>query len=318
MKTLIITLTPFPSIEYIYSIEDLIPNKSMPSKSVSLNILSKGIYCSQMIKILQEEPIMITSLGGFGGKSIKYYLDKARIKSDIVWTNNETPHQVSILSEKNGSTYTLLSGEETLGEKEFSKLTYKLNQHIKKISTMVLSGGVNNPYKVEAFVEWINLASNHNIKTVLSTGCSDVWQAIKSKKPYAVMFTKQQLKNLGYAYHDPRQIIQDMTPLLHQGIHYICIYLKNEGAFILAKNKHCYIHATSQLLNPNNTAASGAFLGALAIGVNRQYEQEKIGKLALAAALAADDNIMHEICVRREVEYRYKKTKIEIIPPYQD
>ena len=95
---MIITITPFPSIEYIYGIEEFTPNCQISSKNVSLNVLSKGVYSAQMMKVLQEEPILLSSFGGFAGKSIKHYLDKAKVKSDIVWTDYETPHQVKILS----------------------------------------------------------------------------------------------------------------------------------------------------------------------------------------------------------------------------
>ena len=79
---------------------------------------------------------------------------------------------------------------------------------------------------------------------------------------------------------------------------------------MLSKNKYCLVQSPTHLLNQNNTATSGAFLGALAIGINRKYEQEKIAKLCLASALSADDNVMHTICNRKDVDYRYKKTKI--------
>ena len=166
MKNLIITLTPFPSIEYIYSVEELAPNTVIPSKNVSLNILSKGVYSAQMMKVLQEEPILISSFGGFAGKSIKHYLDKSKIKTDIVWTNYETPHLVRILMQQNLADYTLQSAEAFSIDKELSKLTYKLNQHIKKVSTIVLSGHLPQGQNANIYKEWIKLAYNHNIKVI--------------------------------------------------------------------------------------------------------------------------------------------------------
>lgn len=315
MKALIITLTPFPSMEYIYCVEELRPNTKVPSKNVSLNILSKGVYSAQMMKVLQEEPMIISSFGGFAGKSIKYYLDKSKVKSDIVWTNYETPHQVRILLEKDLSDYTLQSFEAFAMENEINKLTYKLNQHIKKVSTLVLSGHLPMEQNPSIYKEWTQLAKRYNVKVVASTGQKNVWQALLTEKPYAILLTEEQLKTLLLPHENNEEIIQALSPLLGEGLHYICIYLKNRGALVLSKNKHCFVHSSFHLLNQNNTATSGAFLGALAIGINRKYEQEKIAKLCLAAALAADDNVMHEICSRKEVEYRYKKTKVKNIHP---
>ncbi len=56
------------------------------------------------INILQEEPILI-SPGGFVGKSIKHYLDKSKVKTDIIWTDSKTPHQIKIMLKKSTDYY---------------------------------------------------------------------------------------------------------------------------------------------------------------------------------------------------------------------
>ena len=313
MNRLIITLTPFPSIEYIYSVEEFKPKKLLTSTNVSLNILSKGIYSAQMMKVLQEEPMIISSFGGFAGKSIKHYLDKSKIKSDILWSEYETPHQVKIILEHTMDDYTLRSQEPFTFDQELAKLTYKLKGHIKKVSTLVLSGKVPAGQDVGIFKEWIMMGKAHNVKTIVSTGQLEIWSILKEEKPYAILLTEDQLKDLGYDTTSYEEMIREMVDYLGNGLHYICVYLKNRGALVLSKNKYCLVRSPFQLVNQNNTATSGAFLGALAIAINRQYEQEKLAKLCLAAALSADDNVAHRICTRKDVEYRYKKTKVKTI-----
>lgn len=313
MNRLIITLTPFPSIEYIYSVEAFEPQKVLTSKNVSLSILSKGVYSAQMMKVLQEEPILISSFGGFAGKSIKHYLDKSKVKSDIVWTEYETPHQVKIIDSSQPLEYTLRSQEPFAFDKECTKLTHKLNTHIKKVSTLVLSGKIPFQQEMLQYVKWIQLAKMHNVKTIVSTGQKEVWQSIIEEKPYTILLTEEQLKDLGYKTTSMEEIIEALKFYIGGGLHYICVYLKNRGAIILSKHKYCYVKSSCHLLNQNNTATSGAFLGALAIAINRGYEQEKLAKLCLAAALSADDNAAHRICTRKDIEYRYKKTKVKQI-----
>lgn len=310
---MIITLTPFPSIEYIYFVEKLMSKQVLPSKNVSLNILSKGIYSAQMMKVLQEEPILISSFGGFAGKSIKHYLDKAKIKSDVAWTDYETPHQVKIMLEKTADYYTLRSQEAFIINKEIDILSYKLKSHLNKVSTVVLSGKIPEGQNTSIYKEWIKKAKAHNIKAVVSTGQQKVWDDLTLERPYAVLLTEEQLKSLNYSVDSYEQLIKEMIPFLGQGLHYICLYLKNRGALVLSKNKYCFVESSFQLINPSNTASSGAFLGAMAISINRKYEQEKMAKLCLAAALSADDNVMHKICTKKDIDYRYKKTKVKQI-----
>lgn len=313
MKRLIITITPFPSIEYIYSIEEFASKQILPSKNVSLNILSKGVYSAQMMKVLQEEPILISSFGGFTGKSIKHYLDKSKVKSDIVWTDYETPHQVKILLEKSADYYCLRSQEAFTIDKEIDKLSYKLKSHIKKVSTLVISGKLPLGQNAHIYGKWIKEAKSHNIKTIISTGEKEVWPQIIQEKPYAILLTEDQLHNLNFPSQSYEAITETLIPFLGDGLHYICVYLKNRGTLVLSKHKYCLVESPFQLINKNNTATSGAFLGALAISINRKYEQEKMAKLCLAAALSANDNVMHKICTRNDVDSRYKKTKVKQI-----
>lgn len=310
---MIITITPFPSIEYIYSVENFISKEVLPSKNVSLNILSKGVYSAQMMKVLQEEPILISSFGGFTGKSIKHYLDKSKVKSDIVWTNYETPHQVKILLEKSADYYNLRSQETFTIDKELDKLSYKLKNHINKVSTLVISGKLPLRQNEGIYGEWIREAKLRNIKTVISTGQREVWNQMIQEKPYAILLTEDQLHTLGFPTDTYEAITISLIPFLGRGIHFICVYLKNRGALILSKHQYCLVESPFQPINKNNTATSGAFLGALAISINRKYEQEKMGKLCLAASLSANDNVMHKICTRKDVDIRYKKTKVKQI-----
>lgn len=310
---MIITLTPFPSIEYIYRVEEFEPKKLLTSKNVSLSVLSKGVYSAQMMKVLQEEPILIGSFGGFAGKSIKHYLDKSKIKSDIAWTQYETPHQIKIILQQTDIDYTLQAQESFNLDNELLRLNYKLNEHIKKVTTLVLSGRIPSNQDVSIFAKWIKMSKQHNVKTIVSTEQREVWQFILAEKPYGIFLTENQLNNLEFDTSDLKEIVKQFRGYLGGGIHFICIYLRNRGALILSKNNYCHVQSLVQLKNENNTATSGAFLGALAISINRKYEQEKMAKLCLAAALSVDDNIMHRICSRKDVEYYYKKTKVKQI-----
>ena len=82
---------------------------------------------------------------------------------------------------------------------------------------------------------------------------------------------------------------------------------------MLSKHKYCNVESPFLPLNKNNTAASGAFLGAFAIGINRKYELERFAKICLCAASAAHPNVNQHICTRKDIESRLKKTKITLL-----
>lgn len=307
---MIITVAPFPAIEYIYGVETLVADEEQAARHVSLNILSKGIYSAQMMKVLQEEPILLSSMGGFAGKYIKHYLDKSKVKSDIVWTDYETTQHVKIVDENLMKNYAIKVDDTMPTEKENNLLTQKLRGHIKKVSTLVLAGKIPEGISPNIYKEWIKEGKAHNVRAIISTGQKDVLEAAMSEVPYALMFTEHQLTRLGLMSEQMDEIIQNVAPFLKQGVHYVCVYLKQKGALVLSKNKYCMVESLFQLVHKDNTAASGAFLGALAVGINRKYEQEKFAKICLAASLAANDNVNHRICTKKDIDCRLKKMKV--------
>lgn len=302
-------MAPFPSIEYIYRVEMLEKNEVAYSNNVILNMLSKGIYSAQMMKVLQEEPILIGTAGGFAGKYIKHYLDKSKVKSDIVWTDYETPHRVKINLTADQAHYALQTKEEIIFDREMQRLTQKMNQHIKKVSTLVISGQLPEGVDHTLYGKWIEEAKKHNVKVLISVGQRDVLEKCIEQKPFALMFTEEQLIRLGFP-NTQDEVIASMIPLLEGGIHYIGIYFKDRPSMMLSKHKYCLIDSPFRLIDKNNTAASGAFLGAFAVGINRKYEVEKFSKLCLSAALSAKDNVSQQICCKKDIDIKIKKIKI--------
>ncbi len=313
---MIITVAPFPSVEYIYNVDFLEPNREINSNEVTLNILSKCIHSAQIIKVLQEEPMLFSMLGGFAGKYIKHYLDKSRIKSDIIWMDTETPHKMRIQLETS-NTYYLFKRDQTYDfSKEVNKLSQKLKLHLKKVSTLLLAGYIPSGINPMIYKEWIREGKLFNIKTIVCTGQKEVLEHALSEVPYALMFTKDQLHQLGIAdeTYSIEHLISNLVPYLKQGVHYIGVYLKEQGALMLSKNKYCFIESPMRINKvTSNTASSGAFLGAFAIGINRKYEQEKFAKMCLASALAADCDIDKPICSKKDVDLLSKKVKIKEI-----
>lgn len=311
---MIITVAPFPSVEYIYNVDSLEPNSTINARTASLNILSNGIHSAEVIKILQDEPILLSMLGGFAGKYIKHYLDKSRIKSDIVWTDAQTPHRMRILMNPSDTYYLVKHNQHDDFEKATIKLNQKIKTHLKKVSTLLLAGDLPPGVRPTLYKEWIKEAKLHNIKTILCTGQKEVLLSAIDEKPYALMFSKNQLEQLQIDTTSYHTIINELILYLNQGIHYIGVYLKEEGALMLSKNKYCLL-TPPMVLNrePNHLASTGAFLGTFALGIQRKYEQEKFSRMCLAAALATQCDVNKPICSKKDIDLLTKKIKLKEI-----
>ncbi|PHV70678.1 hypothetical protein CS063_09095 [Sporanaerobium hydrogeniformans] len=316
---MIVTVAPFPSIEYIYQIDRLMPHCEIEASHVSLSILSKCIHSAEIIKILQGEPLLLSSLGGFAGKYIKHYLDKAKIKSDIIWSDLETPHKMKIVLESSSDTYLLQAGQGQFAQSEalhkrMIKLTQKLRTYLNQVSTLVIGGYLPDCIEDDFYGLWIKEAKKYNIKTLISTGQPKLLEKVIEESPYALLFTEKQLETLGIVYANEHELLTQLLPYFDKGIHYIGLYLKEKGAYMLSKHKLCAISFHNQVsLSKENTAASGAFLGAFAIGIQRKYEQEKFFKMCTAAALVACCDVDRPLCSKKDVDTFAKKLKIREI-----
>ncbi|MHC1747062.1 MAG: PfkB family carbohydrate kinase [Cellulosilyticaceae bacterium] len=307
---MIITVAPCPAVEYLYEVDTLNKNKDMEATHTKINILSKGIHSAEVIKILQDEAMAISLLGGFAGRYIKHHMDKVKIKSDIVWCDSETPHKMCITVPNKVDYYGVTRHNETLTEKDLLKIEQKLKNYYKNISTIVIAGYLPEQLDSAFYANLIKESKAHNIKVLLSTGQKAVFENALLQKPYALMFTEEQLRSLGVDVTTIESILEVMKSYLHEGVHYIGLHLKDRGSFLISKSKVCAVEANISTHHEWTSASSGAFLGAFAIGINRKYEQEKIAKLTTATARAAKHTEDMPLCTKRDIDLLVKKVKV--------
>ena len=313
---MIIVMSPVPSISYEYNINELLTNKEVDATSINHYVYSKGIHSARTIKILQDEPLVLSALGGISGKTIKHQLDKFKIKADIVWTDVNTPQKIRLYEVTSKNNYLINTLPENLRPRDFSSLTLKLKSHIKKISTMIISDefNVTSDYDIgELYKQWSIEAKKNNVKVIFSTGKLCNLKKICTTKPYCLVFTQNQLIELGYDISSREQIVSQLLPLTKEGIHYIAIYLRDQSSIIIAKNKCYMINYIGSINNELTNYFGGVFLGSFAIGINRKYEIEKIGKLSLSAAISATSNANEPIITRKSIESLSSKTKVTLI-----
>lgn len=312
-EIMIITVAPCPAVEYLYEVDILNKNKDMEATSTRINILSKGIHSAEVIKILQDEAMVLSLLGGFAGRYIKHHMDKSKLKSDIVWCDSETPHKMCIAASNKLDYYGVTRHNKALTEKDLTRLGQKLKNYYKNVSTMVIAGYLPQQFDSAFYSNIIKESKACNIKTVLSTGQKSVLENALKESPYTLMFTKEQLKSLEINSSSREQIIRAMQGYLNQGIHYVALHLKEEGIYLISKSKICYVETMATMPKEWTNASSGAFLGALAIGINRKYEQEKIAKLAAATACVAKHSENMPLCSKKDIDLLTKKVKVREI-----
>ncbi len=309
---MIIVSSPFPSISYHYTVDSLDTNNNSYVTSNTECIDSIGVNSTYCIKTLQDEPLLLTNLGGVGGRTIKHSLDTCKIKSHSIWIDGNTTHKINIHESRSDKYYSIINANTGLLQKDLLVLSHKLTQNIQKIKTLVVLDELESTacdYSI--YKDWIKEAKEHNVKTIFSTGRQDVLDSLDIQLPYVLMFTQSNLDSLRYDTSSNTTIIAAVRPLLDKGVHYIAVYLKNQESLLISKNKCCLVSSKDATYKCQNSYQEGSFLGALSIGINRKYEMEKIAKISLGAALATSDTKSQCKLTRKCIEEYTKKTKIK-------
>ena len=94
---MIIAVDLLANVDCLYKVNDLIPYSQVDIQDMHVRIVSQVIHGARTIRILQGEVVFTGILGGFIGKYIKHHMDIRKTKSDIIWAEIETPHEIKIV-----------------------------------------------------------------------------------------------------------------------------------------------------------------------------------------------------------------------------
>lgn len=310
MYTLIVTVTLNPSIERTCIVEGLEVDKENIVLDQSSAVIGGQVTTGKVIKILQSEPMIFGLFGGLNGRYIKNHMDKLKIRTNIIWMPGETKNKISIVDPVSGTKTVFLDKGIAVAKKEKNRIMRNFEESIKDCSAVVLGDEIPSELEPELFAEMIRIAKERSKKTII-TGEGEALRKAVEAHPYALKITKKGLEDLGIGKVSNDKLPIALYELLQSyRIHYLALDLGIEGAYLLSKNKVCYLRSEKTIEPLKTEGATETFMGALAVGIERKYEQEKIGKIAVAASLAAMNVDDQEICRKIDVDFLMKKIKV--------
>lgn len=303
-----------PSIDKTCVVEDLEPDGSNFIVDQNMNIGGQGIDSCRIIKILQSEPLVLGFLGGLNGRYIKSNLEKNKIKSHFLWVNGDTKLNTVIIDSIKGTQMKVYDEGFTIGHKDMLRFKQDIQSYMKDSSVIVLNGLIPSGISISDYYDLIDKAANYNTKLVLSAE-GEVLRKGLEINPYAIKLTEQSIKDLGIDTEDEKQMLEELYQMIvEKSIHYVAIDLGVKGAYTISKNKICYCEPTIDFEPIKTNGASSAFLAALAVGIERKYEQEKISKLLVASSFSTMmSNEIDILCKKSDVDLLSKKVKVREI-----
>ncbi len=310
---MIVTIALNPSVNKLAVVDGLEVNGINTVQDYRMCLGESTIYTAYIIKLLQGEPHVIGFLGGIGGRYIKHFMDKNRIKSDLVFNLAESKSIYRIVDSIHGTETTLLDNGMIVNELNIKNLKHKLQNHIHDAKVMVIGGDLPAGAEFSLIEESVAMANKKGVKIICSLKGDQLRKAL-ALNPYGVKVNKDtviDLVQLDPINEGSKDILKALYEVLTRNkVHYMVYDAADEGIYVLSKNKICHVDIRGFMEILDGIGSSDALVGAFAVAVERNYEQEKMAKLILATSLAVKNSKYPVICHRKDIDCYHNKVKV--------
>lgn len=275
-----------------------------------------AIYSALIIKILQGEPYVLGIAGGIGGRFIKNFMDKNRIKSDLLMKEQETRSVLKIIDSVHMTETTFVDDTFSYDEVDMKNLKHKFMNNIKDANTVIInSNPLNDDIAHRILEEVMFLAHEHGQKTITSLTGTELRKALE-QRPYAVVINEVDLKELILdefgEMEDESYVVEALQTLANKyHVKYLVLdNTRNKNIYVFAKHKICCAKYGKFVKETEDLGTKDFLVGALAICISRKYEIEKMTKLLAAVRAAIKTEHFPKICLRKDVDDLYNKMKL--------
>ncbi len=327
---MITTIITSSEIEKRISIDEFVKGSSSDVKDYSLRIASGGVYSAYVIKLLQGEPLALGFAGGLGGRYIKNYLDKHRIKSSFLYKDEEIKSRFII---DDGHSQTILNDENVdYGENDFKNFKHKISINMDKTSLYTINGNLSNDNEAALIESVIDFLGEKNRRAIFAMEGGSIDHLLR-KHPIAVI-----------ARFDDFSVLADIDELavkleiLRKYISkykmHIIVAVDGDDIYAISKNKivSAKICLAGQSNTKENVSEKGAkntaknesknkskidinaLCGALAISIKRKYEFEKTAKLLMQVAASFDADKFPTVITRSGIDKA--KSRVRLVEIY--
>ena len=136
---MILTVALNPVVEKTAVIDGLEIDGINQIQDYRLVLGPSAIYSAYIIKLLQGEPYVIGFAGGIGGRYIKNFMEKNRIKSDLLWKDRESRSVLRIIDSVYNTKTILVDNTFSYDEKDKKNIKHKLQLLLKDTEVVIVN-----------------------------------------------------------------------------------------------------------------------------------------------------------------------------------
>lgn len=279
---MIITVTLNPALDKFIQLDKLKVGELNRYKKTVVRAGGKGINVARVLNILKREVLAMTILGGSTGKRIKKLMKEENIPFDIILTEINTRENIKLIEESKRETEVNQKGH--IDYKSFFEFKELLKKRLKRATILILAGSVPEGLSPEIYQELINLAKEHDVKTILDTSGVPLRSGIECR-PYLIKPNIFELGDLiGKDLSSISDVYDSMKTLLNKGVETIVVSLGEQGA-LYANKEECYQIIPPEVNIPYSTVGAGdSMVAGLASAIDKGYNLRDMAKYVTSIA----------------------------------
>lgn len=272
--------------------------------SDELSIGDCGIYSAYILKVMQVDPYVMGISGGIGGRFVKNYLDRNRIKTDFLQVDHEIKSMIILTDASNNKTTSIISHHNELSQKDFVNIKHKLNHHLTEPQIVAVSG--EDAY-LPGIVDDINTMSKYTKKIVVNA-IGDIVPEVLNRRVFAALILEEDIPKLDIEFDNTQSCYERIRQYQKERhIRFLIIKCKDQIVGV-TKNKICSVQYTEKdSIYPITTSA---IFGGLIVGIRRNFPFERMMKLMGSLASVCSLGEYPFIVKRQDINQGVNKIKI--------
>jgi 6-phosphofructokinase 2 len=310
----IITITFSPCIDKSMSVASLIPEKKLECSLPKFEPGGGGINVARAIKKLGGEATAIYPVGGYTGKFFLELMEKEKIPSIVIETENETRENIIVLEESTNQQYRFGMPGTTLKENEWQQLLREIEQ-AKDPDFIVASGSLSPGIPLDIFARIAALAKKKNARLVVDTS----GEALKYAAAEGVYLLKPNLGELRSLVNKDYLQSYEIAPAAKQIIakghcEVVMVSMGAEGAMLVTKD-------ITQIITPppvrrkSTVGAGDSMVAGILISLSKQEDLVTAARYGVASGTAATMNPGTELCRKEDADLLFKQIATAVKQP---
>lgn len=303
---MILTITPNPSVDISYQIDDFQIDHVNRVNNVKKDAGGKGIHVSYVLTLLGEKAKNSGFIGGSTGRFIEEVLEKKGILSDFVEIDGETRNCIAISHDSN-STEVLEKGPE-VKENFLNLFMKKLDSMTKGIEYMSVSGSLPLGLNETFYTDLIDYAKQRGIFIAIDTSKEALRSVIEHKnKPDLIKPNIHELEQVtGKRYlNNIDRVVESLRQKPFNDIDYVICSLGKDGGVFKIKDKY-YMALVPEIEAKNPVGSGDSTVAGALFAIKHKMSDESIIRYAMNCGLlnALEEEIAY---VNMDLFHKYYK-----------